>query len=196
MQLPDKPAEHVIDGVHVQHWDIENLLGVHRLRDTQHRRGHLDVREFLDDRLHLLVLNIVDLTQRLRHWGVEGLHHGHAVLAVLAASVLFQPSLRPHLRKRWRPYPVERIHVQLEELSSPGDIDSELAPWSVVRGLSCGSPLSSWGVAHCLCHSHCDGHPLVAKPLTEPSLSPPLCGASSCVFNGSRPHEGVSKATQ
>ena len=143
MQLPDKPAEHVIDGVHVQHWDIENLLDVHRLRDTQHRRGHLDVGDFLNDRLLLLVQNIVDLTQRLRHWSVEGLHHGHAVLAVPAASVLFQPSLRPHLSKRWRPHPVELILVQLEELSSPGHIDSELAPWSVVRVLSCGSPLSS-----------------------------------------------------
>ena len=134
VQLPDKPAEHVIVGVDVQYWDIENLLDVHRLRDTQHRRGHLDVGEFLDDRLHLLVQNIDDLTQRLRHWAVEGLHHGHVVLAVLAASVLFQPSLRPHLSKRWRPCTVELILVQLEELSSPGNIDSELAPWSVVRG--------------------------------------------------------------
>ena len=34
----------------------------------------------------------------------------------------------------------------------------------------------------CFSQGHCDGHPLVAKPLTEPSLSPSLCGArASCV---------------
>ena len=78
--------------------------------------------EFLDDRFHLLVQNIDDLTQRLRHWGVEDRHHGHVVLAVPAASVLFQPPLRPHLSKRWRPVPVELILVQLEELTPPGNI--------------------------------------------------------------------------
>ena len=31
VQLLDKPAEHVIVGVHVQHCDIENLLDVHGL---------------------------------------------------------------------------------------------------------------------------------------------------------------------
>ena len=106
----------------MQHWDIENLLDIHRLRNTQHRGGHLDVGEFLDDRLQLLVQNIDDLTQRMRHWDVEGLHHGHVVFAVPAASVLFQPPLRPHLSKRWRPLPVELILVQLEELTSPGNI--------------------------------------------------------------------------
>ena len=41
---------------------------------------------------------------------------------------------------------------------------------------------------------HGDGHPLVAKPLTEPSHPPPLCGARSSVFNWSRPHEGTKRS--
>ena len=43
--------------------------------------------------------------------------------------------------------------------------------------------LSPWScVVWCFSQCHRDGHPLVAKPLTEPSLSPPQCGARH-VFN-------------
>ena len=37
------------------------------------------------------------------------------------------------------------------------------------------------------CHGHREGHPLVAMSLTEPSLSPPLCGSRSVFCHGGRP---------
>ena len=58
-------------------------------------------------------------------------------------------------------------------------------PWHVVRLalhllLGPGWLRSPWGgVVRNFSQDHGDGHPLVAMPLTEPSLSPPHCGARS-----------------
>ena len=53
-----------------------------------------------------------------------------------------------------------------------------VSPWGDTGWL-----LSPWScMVRCFSHCHRDGHPLVAKPLTEPSLPPPQCGARN-VFN-------------
>ena len=57
------------------------------------------------------------------------------------------------------------------------------APWSAVLGDDTGWPLCPWScVVRCFSQCERDGHPLVAKPLMEPSLPPPHCGAR-IVFN-------------
>ena len=49
-------------------------------------------------------------------------------------------------------------------------------PWHVVR---LALHLSPWsGVVRSFSQGHSDGHPLVAMPLTEPSLAPLLGGSS------------------
>ena len=61
-------------------------------------------------------------------------------------------------------------------------------PWHVVRlalhlFLGPGCLRSPWsGVVRCFSQGQGDCHPLVAMLLTEPSLSPPQCGASNSVF--------------
>ena len=87
--------------------------------------------------------------------------------------------------------------VLLEEESEGGAVDAIVAAQprhhlerSVPRGVPHGAvtPLrpgvketrSPWGGVVCsFSQGHSDGHPLVAMPLTEPSLSPPRCGARS-----------------
>ena len=69
-------AENAVVFVHVQHWDIENLLNVHWLRSAAERRGSLN---FLDD--HLLLEKergvqeavVVHLFNHLQHRGIESL---------------------------------------------------------------------------------------------------------------------------
>ena len=84
-------------------------------------------------------------------------------------------TLRPgHLRRRRRPHPPE--------------VESSVA----VARCTSRAPPPSWalavfgprggGVVRSFSQGHSDGHPLVAMPLTEPSLSPPHCGARSSVF--------------
>ena len=86
-----------------------------------------------------------------------------------------------------RDCPTPRLRLRRETQPLPRRW-SLLVPWHVVRLalhllLGPGCLRSPWGgVVRSFSQGHSDGHPLVAMPLTEPSLSSPHCGARSSVF--------------
>ena len=92
-----------------------------------------------------------------------------------------QPRNRP-----WLPRPAAgpaRLPTASPEVETSG---------TVVRCTSRAPPPPHWpwlssvalgGVVGSFSQGHADGHLLVAMPLAEPSLSPPLDGSRSCVFN-------------
>ena len=76
--------------VHVQRWDIENLLEVRGLHSAHHRRGSRNFWDFQDDRQQ----DIVHLFNHLQHWGIEL----QDVLVSNAAAPLHLPCGLPSAR--------------------------------------------------------------------------------------------------
>ena len=142
-------------------------------------------------------------TESLRHRHVEELNNGHSIDSLLHDAPR-DSLLRPDVNETVRPRAPELRHaiVVEEEVLRAGLLGGGFTRNSAVNFVSYPPPgpghaLSPWGgVVLTLGQGHSDGHPLVAKPLTEPSLSPPLRGARDVFAIELRPHEDTTKNRQ
>ena len=115
-----------------------------------------------------------NLSHHQRHRKVERRHPG-SVVGKLFHCVPLNPLLRP---ERSRPHPPRRRHFLLGAQLEVLGVCVLLSPWGVVHSDGTGWLLSPWScVVSCFSQCHRDGHPLVAKPLTEPAVPPPPCRA-------------------
>ena len=151
------------------------------LRDTQHRGGHLDVGDFLHDRLQLLVQNIDDLTNvcgtGASRTGTMGTWRSQSPPPVCCSNL---PCGRTSARGGGR------TPLSSSSYNWKSSVPPATSTANRLRGASCVAsavavlfPREEWRTA-----SATDGDQLVAKPLTEPSLSPPLFGAPSSRSTG------------
>ena len=115
-----------------------------------------------------LLQNSRDRGSHLHHGSVDNLHQGNELHDLLHCAPLLPLLRSSRLRLvRWRHPPRKRhflVGAQLEILGACVLLSATF-PLMTLAGFCLRGTAGS------------DGHPLVAKPLTEPLLPPPQCGA-------------------